>query len=71
MCIRDRIVGGVTVDGKERKAYKLDIVKVEAELVQDIFEKFLETNSLTKTETYLLQNHIKTKNGKDFTRRCV
>ena len=66
-----QIVGGVTVDGKERKAYKLDIVKVEAELVQDIFEKFLETNSLTKTETYLLQNHIKTKNGKDFTRFSI
>ena len=31
-------------------------------------EKFLETNSLTKTETFLLQNGFTTKNGKDFTR---
>lgn len=66
-----QIVGSVTVDGKERKAYKLDIVKAEAELVRGIFEKFLETNSLTKTETYLLQKHIKTKNGKDFTRFSI
>ncbi|MCI9449148.1 MAG: recombinase family protein [Clostridiales bacterium] len=66
-----QIVGSVTVDGKERKAYKLDIVKAEAELVKGIFEKFLETNSLTKTETYLLQKHIKTKNGKDFTRFSI
>lgn len=66
-----QIVGSVTVDGKERKAYKLDIIKAEAELVRGIFEKFLETNSLTKTETYLLQKHIKTKNGKDFTRFSI
>lgn len=66
-----QIVGSVTVDGKTRKAYKLDIVKDEAKLVREIFEKFIETNSLTKTETYLLQNHIKTKNGKDFTRFSI
>ena len=66
-----QIVGSVTVDGKTRKAYKLDIIKEEAELVQEIFEKFLETNSLTKTETYLLQNHVKTKNDKDFTRFSI
>ena len=63
-----QITGSVTVDGKERKAYKLDIIQEEAEIIQLIFSKFLETNSLTKTDTYFLQNNIITKNGKNFTR---
>ena len=66
-----QIVGSVTVDGKERKAYKLDIIKEEAEIIRLIFSKFIETNSLTKTDTYLLQNNITTKNGKNFTRFSI
>lgn len=66
-----QIVGSVTVDGKERKAYKLDIVKEEAEIVRLIYAKFLETNSLTQIDTYLLQNHITSKNGKDYTRFSI
>lgn len=65
------IVGSVTVDGKPRKAYKLDLIKNEAALVKQLFEVFLETNSLTKTETYFLQNHITTKNGKNFSRFTI
>lgn len=63
-----QIVGSVTVDGKERKAYKLELIPEEAEIIRLIFAKFLEYNSLTKVETYLLQNSIKTKNGRDYTR---
>ena len=59
------------MDGKERKAYKLDIIKEEAEIIKLIFSKFIETNSLTKTDTYLLQNNITTKNGKNFTRFSI
>ena len=66
-----QIVGSVTVDGKERKAYKLDIIKEEAEIIKLIYSKFIETNSLTKTDTYLLQNNITTKNGKNFTRFSI
>lgn len=65
------LVGSVTVDGKVRKAFKLDIIKEEAELVMLIFNKFVETNSLTKTEIYLRQQHIKTKNDRDFTRFSI
>lgn len=65
------LVGSVTVDGKVRKAFKLDIITKEAELVKLIFSKFSETNSLTKTETYLRQQHIKTKNNRDFTRFSI
>lgn len=66
-----QIVGSVTVDGKERKAFKLDIIEDEADVVRLIYSKFLEYNSLTKTETYLLQNGIKTKNGRNFTRFSI
>lgn len=65
------LVGSVTVDGKVRKAFKLDIIKEEAELVKLIFDKFIETNSLTKTEIYLRQQHIKTKNNRDFSRFSI
>ena len=61
----------VTVDGKKRRAYKLDIVQDEMELVKTIYSRFLEMNSLTKVETYLIQNHMKTKMGKDFTRFSI
>ena len=58
----------VTIDGKIKKACKLKLVSEEAKLVQEIYSVFLETNSLTKTETYFVQNGYKTKNGKWFTR---
>ena len=61
----------VTIDGKTRKTCKLKIIQDEAGLVKLIFGKFLETGSLTKTETYLLQNNCTTKNGKQFTRFAV
>lgn len=60
-----------TADGKVRSLYKLDIIEEEAELIRLIFSKFLETNSLTQTETYLLVNHIMTKNEKQFTRFTI
>ena len=64
-------VTNVTVDGKTKKACKLKIIPEEIRIVKLIFDKFLETGSLTKTETYLLQNRYATKNGKQFTRFAV
>ena len=61
-------ISHVTIDGKTRKACKLKPIPEEISMIKLIFEKFLETNSLTKTETFLLQNGFTTKNGKDFTR---
>ncbi len=63
-----KIVERVNVNGKDMTAYKLELIPEEAELVKLVFSKFLEYNSLSKTEAYFLQNDIKTKNGKDFTR---
>lgn len=67
----EKIVAGRTIDGKDRIAYKLDVVSEEAEIVKMIFAKFLELNSLTGVETYLLQNHITTKNEKNYTRFSI
>ena len=58
----------VTVDGKTKKACKLKLIPEEAEIVKQIYRVFLEKNSLTKTETYFIQNGYKTKNQKLFTR---
>lgn len=66
-----QITGSVTFDGKERKAFKLDIIPDEAKTIKLIYSKFLETKSLTQVETYLMQNKIKSKNGKDYSRFAV
>ena len=63
-----KIIERVNDNGKDITAHKLEIIPEEAELVKLVFLKFIEYNSLSKTETYFLQNGIKTKNGKAFTR---
>lgn len=60
----------ITVDqnGKSRKSFKLSPLPDEINLVKLIFEKFLQLKSLTKVETYLIQNEIKTRNNVYFSR---
>ena len=58
----------VTIDGKTKKAYKLKLIPSEMELVKLIYDKFLETGSLTKTDEYLLTNNFVTKTGRPFSR---
>ena len=67
----EKIVERINVDGKEVTAHKLKEISSELELVKLIYKKFLETNSLTKTETYFMQNRTKTKNGRKFTRFTI
>ncbi len=61
----------VTLEGKVKKACKLTVVPEEAKLVKLIFDKFIETNSLTKTDAFLLQNGYLTKNGIRFSRFSI
>ena len=61
----------VTVDGKVKKACKLKLIPEEAAIVALIFKTFLETGSLTQTDTFLLQNGYFTKNNKRFTRFAI
>lgn len=55
-------------DGKERSSYKLSANEDEINRVKLIYKKFLEYNSLTAVETYLLKANIKSKNGNDYSR---
>ena len=64
-------VSNVSVDGKVRKACKLKIIPDKINLVKLIFDKFLETGSLTKTDQFLLEGQYRTKRGKPFTRFAI
>lgn len=64
-------VGSITIDGKKRKARMLEIIPEEAEIIKLIFAKFLEFRSLTKTETFLIQNNYLSKNQKNLSRFAI
>ena len=55
-------------NGKERSSHKLIPIEEEISMVKLIYKKFLEYNSLSGVETYLLKHNIRTKNGKDYSR---
>ena len=59
------------VDGKKRKTFHLKLIPEEAQLVRMIFAKFLEVKSLTKLETYLLNQDYKTRQGRPFSRFAI
>lgn len=61
----------VTVDGKRRKMYQLALIPEEAEIVRKIFDLYIQTDSLTMTETELLRQQVKTKTGTYFTRFAI
>ena len=61
----------ITIDGKERKSYKLIPIPEEIEIPKMIFDLYMETDSLTAVEAELLRQRIKTKQGKDFTRFAI
>lgn len=61
----------VTVDGKRKKSCKLKLIPSEAVIVRQIYTFYLETDSLTSTESTLLKRQIKTKNGRNFTRFSI
>lgn len=58
----------ISVDGKKRKLYKLSPIDDEIRIVKLLFDKMRELKSQTKLETFTIQNDIKTKNNKTFTR---
>ena len=49
----------------------MKIIPDELNLVKVIFDKFMETGSLTKTDEFLMNGHYKTKRGKEFTRFAI
>lgn len=64
-------VKSISIDGKAKKACKLKSIPEESAIVRTIYEKFIESTSLTATETELLQRGIKSKNGKYYTRFSI
>ncbi|EPR10238.1 recombinase family protein [Ruminiclostridium papyrosolvens] len=76
-----RWLGGVTPTGyksemlnkkdlslKQTRIFRLKIIPEEAELVKDIYDKYIISKSITKVEKSLLENRLTTKNGVDFSR---
>lgn len=59
------------LDGKTKCMYQLTPISAEISLVRLLFQTFLTNHSLTKTDTYLLQNGYLTKNGKHFSRYAI
>jgi site-specific DNA recombinase len=55
-------------DGKQRKSYSLKTIESEITTVKLIFDKFIESRSLTKLEVYFMQHDIKSKNGNFYSR---
>ena len=64
-------VSSVTIDGKQKKACKLRLIPEEASLVTLIYDKYLETGSLTMVDAFLLENRYVTKRGNQFTRFAI
>lgn len=61
----------MNINGKTKKAFHLAVKEDEMQIVKLIFNLFLEHNSLTACESYLLAHNYKTKNGRDFTRFSI
>ena len=59
------------VEKKVKKAFKLKQIPEEVIIVKLIYQKFLELKSQTALETLLMNNDIKTKNGKYFSRFAI
>lgn len=56
------------LEKKTKKAFMLKEVKEEAIIIKILAQKFLELKSLTALETFTINNNIKTKNKKYFSR---
>ncbi len=61
-------IQNLSVGGKKKKLFKLKEIPEEKLIINLLKDKYLEIKSQTGLETYTIQNNIKTKNGKRFTR---
>lgn len=56
---------------KTKKAFMLEEITEEMITIKIIFEKFLELKSMTAVETFCINNNIKTKNNRDFSKFAI
>lgn len=61
----------LSLDGKQRKSCRLKLIPQEAELVRQIYERYLYFGSLAQTEADLMEKGMQTKNGGAFTRFSI
>ena len=54
-----------------KKMFKLSPIKEELDLVKILYEKYIEFRSLSKLETWTLQNRVMTKNNKNFDKSAL
>lgn len=79
-----RWLGGITPTGyksimtvtndsslKETRMFKLEVIPEQAELIKEIYDRFITLKSITKVVKSLVQNRITTKNGFDFSRFTI
>jgi len=64
---KSSIIKKENIDGKDQISYKLSPVRQEQDIVVQIFRKYLETESLTKVETWFVNQNIRTRKNKYFT----
>jgi site-specific DNA recombinase len=55
----------------KKKMFKLSPIKEELDLVKNIYTKYIEFRSLTKLESWTLENRILTKNNKNFDKSAL
>lgn len=53
-------------EGNSKKMYTLSPIPNQLGVVREIFNKYLQLSSLTKLESWTVENNIKTKNNKNF-----
>ncbi|SHH53885.1 site-specific DNA recombinase [Caloranaerobacter azorensis DSM 13643] len=58
-------------DMNKRKMYKLSAIPEELKLVKILYKKFLEFGTLTKLESWTLENNIKTRSNNYFDRKSL
>lgn len=61
----------ITIDGKTKKSCKLRLIPIEADTIKTIYRLYLQTQSLTQTETELRNLGLFSKNGNHFTRFSI
>lgn len=61
----------IDASGKNRSYAELIPVETEIQVVKLLFNKYLELGSLSKVEKYTLQNNIKTRRGKDWSKTTI
>lgn len=68
---RSKSISNVSIDGKIHRACMLEPIPDEINTIKLIYDKFIELNSLTKVEEYLMNHAYHTKRNNRFTRFAI